>query len=319
MRQLDGKVAVVTGGGRGIGRCHALALAAEGAAVLVNDFGGAWSGDGGGSDGPAADVVAEITGVGGRAAMDTTDVSNWDAAASVVDTALQAFGRLDIVVNNAGITRFGTIDVISRQDWEQTIAVNLSGTGALCHWAAAHWRKEGPENGRRIINTSSGVGLGPIPNNPMYVAAKSGVASLTIACAVELADLGVRANALAPVARTRISEEVAGDLMNPPATGFDRMDPANVSPVVVYLASPACAFTGRVFGIIGDSLTVYEGWTVSQHFDNGDDRWTVDGVATVLAGVPPQYRSAAQAIVGVEDALTPPSDVVEALAAVEHS
>ena len=234
-----------------------------------------------------------------------------------MDAALNTFGRLDIVVNNAGNTRFGTIDAISRRDWEQTIAIHLTGTGALCHWAAAHWRKQGPEAGRRIINTSSGVGLTPIPNNPMYVAAKSGIASLTLACAVELAELGVRTNAIAPVARTRISEEVAGDLMKPPPAGFDRMNPANIPPLVVFLASPTCRFTGRVFGLIGDSLTVFDGWSVSHHFDNGAEPWTDDALAAVLADIPLQQQGQAQALMGVDENVMPPQFVLDALAAVE--
>jgi NAD(P)-dependent dehydrogenase (short-subunit alcohol dehydrogenase family) len=317
MGQLDGKVAIVTGGGRGLGRCHALALAAEGAAVLVNDLGGEWSGEGGESSAPAEEVADEIRAAGGRAAVDTSDVSDWDAAAKIIDAAVDAFGRIDIVVNNAAITRFGNIDAISKRDWEQTIAVNLTGTGSVCHWAGAHWRKQGPEAGRRIINTSSSVGLGPIPNNPMYVAAKAGVAAMTISCALELADLGVRANAIAPVARTRISQEVAGSLMDPPPTGFDRFNPENVSPVVVFLASPACQFTGRVFGIIGDTLTVFEGWSATRHFVNGEKAWTTDGLAAVLADVPAQHPSKAQAIVGVDDVVVPPRDVLDAVAAFE--
>jgi len=316
---LDGKVAIVTGGGRGIGRAHALALAREGAAVLVNDFGGEFSGDGGRSSGPAQEVAEAIIAAGGRAAADTTDISDWDDAGAVVEAALEAFGRLDVVVNNAGVARFGTIDVVSRRDWERTIAVNLNGTAALCHWAAAHWREKGPQPGRRIVNTSSGVGLFPMPGNPMYVAAKAGVAALTIACAAELAGLGVRVNGVAPVARSRISEFVAGDLMKPVEDDFDRMDPGNVATVVAFLASPLCRFTGRIFGVVGDDLTVCDGWTVSRHLDNAEQSWTLETLQAALADVPVQQKVTEQAVKGVDLKLAPPQEVLEALAAVERA
>jgi hypothetical protein len=151
----------------------------------------------------------------------------------------------------------------------------------------------------------------------MYVAAKSGIASLTFACAIELAELGVRANAIAPVARTRISEEVAGDLMKAPPTGFDRMNPANIAPLVVFLASPGCRFTGRVFGLIGDSLTVFDGWSISHHFDNGAEPWTVTGLSAVLADIPVQHHGQGQAIMGVDEYVMPPQVVLDALASVE--
>lgn len=319
MAILDGKVAIVTGGGRGIGRAHALALAREGAAVLVNDPGAEFSGDGERNSGPAEEVAEAAIAAGGRAAADTTDISDWDGAGAVVEAALKSFGRLDIVVNNAGVARFGTIDAVSRHDWERTIAVNLTGTAALCHWAAAHWREQGPQPGRSIINTSSGVGLTPLPGNPMYVASKAGVAALTIALANELAELGVRVNAVAPVARSRISEFVAGDLMKPVEQGFDRMAPENVAAVVAFLASPLCRFTGRTFGIVGDDLTIFDGWTVGRHLDNGEQRWTPEALRAALADVPLQQEGTQQAVKGVDPNPTPPRDVLEALAAIEKA
>jgi NAD(P)-dependent dehydrogenase (short-subunit alcohol dehydrogenase family) len=314
---LKGKVAIVTGAGRGIGRAHALTLAREGAAVLVNDLGGEFSGDGNASSGPADEVVRNIVAFGGRAMADTTDISDWDQAAGLVDAALKTFGRLDIVVNNAGIARFGTIDRVSRHDWERTIAVNLTGTAALCHWAAAHWRTQGPEAGRRIVNTSSAVGLEPHPNNPMYVASKAGVAALTIACAIELAELGVRVNALAPVARTRISEFVVGPSMKTIPAGFDPMSPDHPAAVVAYLASPSCRFTGRVLGIVGDNLTIYDGWSVGHYVGNASQGWTLDSLRRALADVPSQHRGKTQAMMGVDDLLTPPDAALEALVAIE--
>lgn len=319
MAELEGKVAIVTGAGRGIGRAHALALAREGAAVLVNDLGGEFSGEGNANSAPADEVVRTIAAAGGRAIADTTDISDWDQAAGVVDAALRAFGRLDILVNNAGIARFGTIDAVSRLDWERTVAVNLTGTGALCHWAAAHWRAQGPAAGRRIINTSSGVGLTPHPNSPMYAAAKAGVAALTIACAIELAELGVRVNALAPVARTRISEFIAADLVKTVPAGFDPVSPDHPAAVVAYLASPSCRFTGRVFGIIGDKLTIYDGWSIGHDVDNGSRGWTLDSLRAALADVPAQQRGKSQGVMGVDDLLTPPNAALDALAAIEKA
>lgn len=317
--ELAGKVAIVTGAGRGIGRAHALALAREGAAVIVNDLGGEFSGEGDPNSAPADEVVQTIVAAGGRAIADTTDISDWDHAAGVVEAALKAFGRLDILVNNAGIARFGTIDAVSRQDWERTVVVNLTGTGALCHWTAAHWRAQGPAAGRRIINTSSAVGLTPYRNSPMYAAAKAGVAALTIACAIELAELGVRVNALAPVARTRISEFIAADLVKAVPAGFDPMSPDHPAAVVAYLASPSCRFTGRVFGIIGDILTIYDGWSVGDYAGNASQGWTIESLRGALADVPAQQHGKSQSVMGVDDLLTPPDAALDALAAVENA
>ncbi|MEH3098939.1 SDR family NAD(P)-dependent oxidoreductase [Sphingomonas adhaesiva] len=319
MALLDGKVAIVTGGGRGIGRAHSLALARAGAAVVVNDLGAGFDGEGAADGGPAQQVVAEIVAAGGRAVADTTDISDWDAAAAIVEAAVRAFGRLDIVVNNAGIARFGSIDQVSRRDWEQTIAVNLTGTAALSHWAAKHWRERGPEAGRRIVNTSSGVGLTPIPGNPMYVAAKAGVAGLTISCAIELAELGVRVNGIAPVARSRISEHVAGEMMSQVPEGFDRVSPEHAATVATYLASPACRFTGRVIGVVGDDITLFDGWTVSRHVDNGERPWTPEGLAAALADFPEQQDGRTQGIKGLQPNPTPAPALIEALAAIERA
>lgn len=317
--ELRGKVAIVTGGGRGIGRAHALALAREGAAVVVNDLGGAFSGDGDVDTAPADEVVRTIREGGGKAVTDATDVSDWDAVEGLVDSAVRSFGRLDIVVNNAGIARFGTIDTVSRHDWERTIAVNLNGTAALCHWAAAHWRAQGPEAGRRIINTTSGVGLWPQTNNPMYVAAKAGVAALTIACALELAELGVRVNALAPVARTRISEFVVGsEAIAKRDDGFDFWSPEHPAAFATYLASPSCRFTGQIFGIVGDSAILCNGWSVAHHTSGGSQEWSLDAIRAVLDEVPTQLRSTAQGVPGVADHLTPPDATEAMLAEIEN-
>lgn len=314
MRKLEGKVAIVTGAGRGLGRSHALELARQGANVIVNDLGTAsFTGGGQADTAPAQEVVDAIVAAGGRAAANANDIADWNGTGDLVDFALSTFGRLDIVVNNAAISRFGKIDEITQDDWEQTIRVNLTGTAAMCHWAAVHWRKAGPEGGRRIVNTSSGVGLAPVQGNPMYVASKSAVASLTTACAEELAGLGVRANAIAPVARTRISEFVAGDAVKPRQGQFDTMNPDNVAAVVAYLASPDCPFTGRVFGVIGSHLALYEPWNVGQFFDNQEQRWTHEALHAALSAVPLQIRGTGQSIPGAIPIVVPTDATLEAL------
>ncbi|MBT2269970.1 SDR family NAD(P)-dependent oxidoreductase [Rhodococcus qingshengii] len=318
MRNLEGKVAIVTGAGRGIGREHALALACDGAAVVVNDLGGPISGAHKRDPSPAEDVVAEILAVGGRAVADTSDIADWEEARQLVDTALSTFGRLDIVVNNAGMARFNTIDAISRDDWHRTIEVCLNGTGAVCHWAAAYWRERGPEAGRRIVNTSSSVGLTPQSMNPMYVAAKAGVAALTVATAIELASLGVRVNALAPAARTRVSRAVAPELMAEIPEGFDRMSPKHAATVMSMLVSPSCRFTGRIFGVVGDDITVFDGWTVAHYVSNGEQNWTPEALEVALSEVPVQQQTSSQAIIGVEDIAIPNDLVLEQLKAVEQ-
>ena len=290
-RLLEGRSALVTGGGRGLGRAHALALAEAGAAVLVNDLGGDHRGVGSGAAAAEA-VVAEIRAMGGAAEADTASVADWAAAKAMVDKAIAAFGGLDIVVNNAGICRFANTDEMTPEDWDQTIAVNLTGTAAVSHWAARYWRGEGPRPGRAIINTSSPAGTNPAPGSPSYCASKAGVAAFTISASIELAALGVRVNAIAPMARTRMTLDVPAldEIMKPPPSGFDRVAAEHVSPLVVYLASDRCRFTGRVFGIEGDDLFVFEGWSAEHHFNNGRKPWSLDGLDAVLGGVDRQDR-----------------------------
>lgn len=316
MNMLANKVAIVTGAGRGIGRAHALELARLGAMVVVNDIGATgMGGDGPRDHAPADEVVAAIVAAGGRAIANRDNVADWAGAKSLVDAAVAEFGRLDIVVNNAAISRFATLDAVTQDDWEQTVSVNLNGTAAVCHWAAAHWRTVGPGDGRRIVNTSSGVGLTPVTGNPMYVATKAAIAALTIASALELAELGVRANALAPVARTRISEFVAGDAVKAPETGFDRMDPANIAVVVGYLSSPDCQLTGRIVGVIGDRVSVYDGWSVHAEIANGDRPWNTEGLTRAMSRLPIQSITRSQTLGGAVDYQTPPDEVLSKLAA----
>lgn len=316
---LNGKVAIITGGGRGIGRAHALALAEAGAAVVVNDVGVEFSGDGATSIAPAQQVVEEIIAAGGQAIADATDISDWDAAAAVVDAAVSAFGGLDIVVNNAGITRGAPIEKATRKDWERTIGVNLTGTGAVCHWAAVYWRSKGPAAGRRLINTTSNMGLMPHPNDSMYSASKAGIAALTIVWAMELAELGVRVNGIAPIARSRISESVATDLMRLPSSGFDRMSPDHAATLVTYLASSACAFTGRIFGVIGDDITLFEGWTINRYIHNGETKWPLEELAAAMATLPAVQDGQTQGLKGMAPNQTPAQSVLDVLAAIERA
>jgi NAD(P)-dependent dehydrogenase (short-subunit alcohol dehydrogenase family) len=292
MPMLAGKVAIVTGGGRGLGRCHALALANAGASVLVNDLGGSDVGEGA-DRGPAEAVAREIRAAGGKAIANGLTVGDWDTAKSIVDAAVAEFGRLDIVVNNAGISRFGsTIESMTRLDWELTIAVNLTGPAAITHWAAQHWKSAGPASGRAIVNTTSPAGTNPAPGSPSYCASKAALISLTITSAAELAALGVRVNAIAPMARTRMTEAVPvlADILRKPETGFDRIAAEHVSPLVLYLASARCRFTGRVFGIEGDDIYLFDGFSANQHFNNAREQWTVEGIAAALRNVDPQDK-----------------------------
>lgn len=291
-KALAGKVAIVTGAGRGLGRCHALELARAGAAVLVNDLGTSDVGTGADAA-PAEAVAAEIRAAGGTAIANGSNVGDWDVAKSIVEAAVAHFGRLDIVVNNAGISRFGaTIDNASRADWDLTIAVNLTGTAAITHWAAQYWKASGPASGRAIVNTTSPAGTHPLPGSAPYCASKAGVIALTITSAAELASLGVRVNAIAPMARTRLSEAVAAlaDILRKPETGFDRIAPEHVSPLVIYLASPGCRFTGRVFGIEGDDIYLFDGFSANQHFNNGQKPWTIETLGEALSPVELQDR-----------------------------
>ncbi len=289
----EDRVVIVTGAGRGIGRAHALAFAAEGARVVVNDLGVA--ADGTGSDvGPAQQVVDDIRAAGGDAIADTNDIADWDGAHALVHAAIETFGRLDVLVNNAGFVRDRMLFTTSEDEWDAVIRVHLKGHFATSRHAAEYWRaraKAGDDVDARIINTSSGAGLMGSVGQSAYSAAKGGIAALTLVEAAELARYGVTANAIAPAARTRMTEGVFADRMRAPETGFDENDPANISPLVVWLGSAdARDVTGRVFEVEGGKISVADGWQHGPEIDKGA-RWQPDEVGPVvrklLAQAPP--------------------------------
>jgi NAD(P)-dependent dehydrogenase (short-subunit alcohol dehydrogenase family) len=271
----DGRVVIVTGAGRGLGRAHALEFARQGARVVVNDLGTGRDG-GGGSDEPARRVVEEIEAAGGRAVASTADVADWDGAAALVRTAVDAFGRLDVLVNNAGFLRDRMLVSMGEDDWDAVIRVHLKGHFCPTRHAAAYWRersKRGEPVAARVINTSSGAGLLGSVGQANYSAAKAGIATLTQVAAVELARYGVTVNAIAPAARTRMTEQAMPDAMRPPEAGFDAMAPENVAPLVVWLASSEAAdVTGRVFEVEGGLVSPAVGWRHGPRADRGA-RW----------------------------------------------
>lgn len=276
---------IVTGAGRGLGRAHALALAAEGARVVVNDVGTELDGTGGGS-GPAVDVVGEITGAGGEAVPDDHDVADWDGAAALVQLALTTWGRLDAVVNNAGIVRDRMFANATEDEWDAVVRVHLKGHFAVARHAAAHWRdlaKAGEVPDARIINTSSGAGIMGSIGQAAYSAAKGGIASLTLVQAAELGRYGVTANALAPSARTRMTEGVFESMAAPDdPSAFDAMAPENVSPLVAWLASPRSAHvTGRMFEVEGGRIGIADGWQHGPTRDKGA-RWEPGELTAVV-------------------------------------
>jgi NAD(P)-dependent dehydrogenase (short-subunit alcohol dehydrogenase family) len=281
MGRLDGRVAVITGSGRGIGREHALLFASEGAKVVVNDLGGAI--DGSGDDrSPAEQVVDEIKAMGGEAIANADNVADFDAAKRMIDQAVDAFGDLHVLVNNAGILRDRVLVNMSEPEWDAVINVHLKGHFAATHHASAYWREQamaGTDVKAAIINTSSAAGLAGNPGQANYAAAKAGIAAFTIVCAMELKRYGVRSNAIAPMARTRMTLQTPGmdQVVAAPedAAKFDYWDPANISPLVGYLATADCPFNGSVFHVGGSQVGLLVNWTLDRMLDH-DGRWTVD-------------------------------------------
>ncbi|MCX4677996.1 SDR family oxidoreductase [Streptomyces sp. NBC_01433] len=306
-----GRVVAVTGAGRGLGRAHALAFAAEGAKVVVNDLGVGLTGDGGGNGsgsgggsgagagavagagvggqggtGPAREVVDEIVAAGGEAVAHRGDIATTDGASSLVTTALEAFGRLDTLVNNAGFLRDRMLVNLDEDDWDAVLRVHLKGHFLPLKHAAAHWRSEaraGRTPVARVINTSSGAGLLGSVGQGNYAAAKAGILGLTLVAAEELRRYGVQVNALAPAARTRMTEQTFAETMAAPGPGaFDAMAPENVSPLVVWLGSAASdGVTGRVFEAEAGRITVMEGWRPGPTADRGA-RWSPAAAGTAV-------------------------------------
>jgi NAD(P)-dependent dehydrogenase (short-subunit alcohol dehydrogenase family) len=287
MGALDGRVAIITGSGRGIGREHALLFASEGAKVVVNDLGGAP--DGTGDDRTAAEqVVDEIKAMGGEAVANADNVADWEGGQRLVNTAVEAFGRLDILVNNAGILRDRVLVNMTEEEWDSVIHVHLKGHFVPTRWAAAYWReqsKAGNEVRASVINTSSTSGLLGNPGQSNYGAAKAGIASFTTICAQELIRYGVRSNCIAPAARTRLTEATPGlgDMVKAPEEPgrFDVWDPANISPLVAYLATADCPFNGKTFFVQGGSVKIMRPWEMGEGIEQ-DDRWTVAGLQDAL-------------------------------------
>ena len=275
---LDGKVAIVTGAGRGIGRGEALLLAKHGAKVVVNDLGGDW--DGTGEDTRfAQQVVDEIKAAGGDGAANYDDVADWDGSKRLIDQAIDAFGSLDILVNNAGILRDKMIFNMEESDWDAVIRVHLKGHFAPTRHACAYWRQKSkdaggaPANGK-IICTSSTSGLLGNVGQSNYGAAKAGIGAFAQIVSMEMGRYGVTANAIAPAARTRMTERTFGDIKS--KGDFDEWAPENIAPMVGFLATEAAnEITGQVFYVYGGTVTLFEGWT----FDTTakvDRQWTVE-------------------------------------------
>jgi len=282
----EGRVVIVTGSGRGIGRAHALEFARQGARVVVNDIGAELDGTGG-SGSPAAEVVELIEAAGGAAVINGDDVADWDGAARLVQTAIDSFGRLDVVVNNAGFVRDRMFANAGEDEWDAVVRVHLKGHFCVARHAAAYWRdqtKAGVTVDARIINTSSGAGLMGSVGQAAYSAAKGGIAALTLVQSAELGRYGVTANAIAPSARTRMTETVFAEMMAAPddAGAFDAMAPENVAPLVVWLGSAESRdVTGRVFEVEGGKLSVADGWQHGVAVDKGD-RWDPNELGPIV-------------------------------------
>ncbi len=268
----EGRVAVITGAGRGIGREHALMLAGQGAKIVVNDLGGSMDGTGKG-EGPAHDVVAEIEAMGGEAVANGDDISDFAGAKALIDQAVETFGRLDVLVNNAGILRDRMLTNMTEDEWDLVIKVHLKGTFAPTHHAAAHWRervKAGETNDARVINTSSASGIYGNVGQTNYGAAKAGIAAFTIIASQELARYGVTVNAIAPAALTRMTEGLGMGQASEEVK--EQFSPRWIAPIVTWLASPESAgVTGRVFDVSGRALSVAEGWHIGPSVDPVDD------------------------------------------------
>jgi NAD(P)-dependent dehydrogenase (short-subunit alcohol dehydrogenase family) len=278
------RVAIITGAGRGLGREHALLFAQEGARVVVNDLGGDQIG-GGADMSPAQQTVADIQAMGGEAVVNGDDVADWEGAKNLVDQAIEAFGDLHVLVNNAGILRDRMVVNMSEEEWDTVVRVHLRGHFAPSHHAAGYWRgqtKSGKSVNAAIVNTTSTSGLFANPGQANYNTAKSGIATMSQVFAKEFARYGVRSNAIAPAARTRLTSSTPGlgrAMAAPEDPGaFDMFDPANVSPLVAYLSTPDCPFNGETFLVAGGVVQRIQAWVLAEGIERAD-RWTVADLA----------------------------------------
>lgn len=289
MGTLDGRVAVITGAGRGLGREHALLFAAEGAKVVVNDLGGDIHGEGE-NRAPAQQVVDEIIAMGGEAVANTHNIADFDEAGELIQQAIDTFGGLDILVNNAGILRDRVLVNMTIEEWDAVIHVHLRGHFCPTRHAAGYWREQAKAGSPRkaaLVHTSSTSGLLGNPGQANYGAAKSGIATFSQICAMELDRYGVRSNSIAPAARTRLTEATPGlsDLVKDPGgEAFDAWDPANVSPLVAYLATENCPFNGQTFFVQGGTVQRFTPWTMSEKIEK-DDKWTVTELEEQMAAL----------------------------------
>jgi NAD(P)-dependent dehydrogenase (short-subunit alcohol dehydrogenase family) len=281
MGTLDGRVAIVTGAGRGLGREHALLFAREGAKVVVNDLGGDIHGEGD-DRAPAQQVADEIHAMGGEAVANTDNVADWDGAKRLVDLAIETFGDLHMLVNNAGILRDRVIINMTEAEWDAVINVHLKGHFCPTKHAAVYWReqsKAGKEVNAAIVHTSSTSGVLGNAGQANYGAAKAGIAAFSGICAMELGRYGVRSNAITPMARTRLTEATPGfeEMIKKPddADAFDMWDPAHVSPMVGYLAAPQCPFSGETFLVQGDYVVRFQSYVLAEEISNHGKPWTV--------------------------------------------
>jgi NAD(P)-dependent dehydrogenase (short-subunit alcohol dehydrogenase family) len=276
MSELDGRVAIITGAGRGIGREHALLFAAEGAKVVVNDLGG--NTDGTGSDtSPAQQVVDEITAAGGTAVANYDDVADWDGAKRMIDQAISTFGDLHTLVNNAGILRDRMLVNMSAEEWDAVIRVHLRGHFCPTRWAAAHWREQskgGSDEKRSVINTSSTSGLFGNAGQTNYGAAKTGIATFTMIADSELRRYGVRVNAIAPAAATRLTAGLGHEESGPPEEGWSPRVAANIAPFVAYLATEDCPIHGRIFLVAGGSVRLFQPFAIVDAIEK-EGLWSV--------------------------------------------
>ncbi len=307
MGSLDGRVAIITGAGRGIGREHALLMASEGAKIVVNDLGGAIDGSGGDQT-PAEEVVAEIKAMGGEAVADYANVTDWEGVQGMINLAVETFGDLHILINNAGILRDRVIVNMTEAEWDAVIDVHMKGHFVPTRWAAAYWReqsKEGKSAPRAIVNTASGAMLGNL-GQYNYSGAKAAIASMTLVAAGELARYNVKVNCLAPIARTRLTLQTPGleDVVKAPddPAEFDKWDPANISPLVAYLSTAECPFTGGVFHVGGNEVGLYGGWSLADDdIIVADGRWTVADLQSKGARLAENRRQLASVTTDIAD------------------